>query len=274
MYAWRQCMYAPRGALHVLLADGGEVGLDLGLAEGPEAPALRHEPHLQVRPFEVRRKHVLKAHNGGLHSLIIVRVRNSRNFFFEPVSGLVALGARGGGLVREHHARRVDLEELRPPFVVHRGEDGGAGQHPKGRLLRVNLADVCDPLREHVHGHVVSEVELELVRLLTHSRNLDAAVGGEAGHEAADLLGDLVHVRHRGRVNEAVRDFLLDDEGARFLPAHANRREPRGVRRTQSILNLVQMPLRRKDSNVPVIVVVARHFEYPGSPLWSPLAQK
>jgi hypothetical protein len=48
-----------------------------------------------------------------------------------------------------------------------------------GRLLRepaCYLADVGDALGEDVDGHVVPEVELEVVRFRPHSRHLHAAV--------------------------------------------------------------------------------------------------
>jgi hypothetical protein len=68
------------------------------LCELPESLTLDDDTNLQITAFEVRGKDMLQAHDGRLHRLGLVHGRIGLNFLFQPVHGLVRLGARGCGL--------------------------------------------------------------------------------------------------------------------------------------------------------------------------------
>ncbi len=215
--------------------------VNLGLLEDAEfGLILGHAPNLDLTRFEVGRQDGRQAVDRHLDGLLVVQVEAALlQLLLQERIGLRCLGADGAGLECAVVPGGVGLVDHRASGLLVVGDqDHAAAERPHLGVLRVDLADVGDAPAEHVGRDVHAVLVFEIDGLGSSSGHLGSSVGDHAGHDAADIIRDLVHGRHGGGVEQLVGDFLHRCNCGRGLSSHSHRSLASSIDRLEGILDL------------------------------------
>jgi hypothetical protein len=113
--------------------------------------------------------------------------------------------------------------------------------------LRAELVELGDTIGQVGNRNVVAKFVTKLGGFLTRSLHLKAAVRQDAGGDTSDLFGHGIDARHRRRVQQFVRHFLLRHQHGAVRTSHRHRRLIIRFDRLERVLNLVQTSFLQGD---------------------------
>mmetsp|Transcript_29189 Transcript_29189/g.57233 ORF Transcript_29189/g.57233 Transcript_29189/m.57233 type:complete len:200 (-) Transcript_29189:361-960(-) len=179
----------------------------------------RHHCDLDIRRLEVNPQDRLKALHRCLDCLVaVVGCRLSDNLL-ESVGCLLFFCTTGTGLVPNKMPCRIHFEDLRARLVVDGDEHAHHRMQPHVRVLRVDLALVCDLVGQEVDRYRVPLLVRELRSDLPCTIHHCTTIRSKTQNRGTDLVGNFEKGRDACGVQKFVRHLPLRDHTNGVLPA-------------------------------------------------------
>mmetsp|Transcript_20422 Transcript_20422/g.54708 ORF Transcript_20422/g.54708 Transcript_20422/m.54708 type:complete len:236 (-) Transcript_20422:99-806(-) len=231
------------GAL-ISVRDGIEMMINLLRTELHEAHfRIGDHADLDVGCLEVHLQRDLKARDGALDCLGLVRVRFHLERLLQLVRGLGFLRASGDRFEAVGGTRGFHTVELRPSLVIHGDEHGRGARGPAVRVLGVHLTLIRDLLSQVVHGDIITIVLLPVRRDFPRLEDDRSGVALHPRHASSNVLVDVIEARHVVLVHGLVGNLLGNHHRHAVLSANGHRGLTTSFRCLQGILYLVQSTL-------------------------------
>mmetsp|Transcript_11991 Transcript_11991/g.27748 ORF Transcript_11991/g.27748 Transcript_11991/m.27748 type:complete len:278 (-) Transcript_11991:70-903(-) len=257
-----------------IIRNGIQVYFNLVFVQNREDPVGSfHETNFELTSTKVGSQDGPQACNGrsdgliGCHFQVLLR-----SHFFQEIHGLLFLGTTCGGPKGQQMSGTIHLVDRRSTFVIDAYHECHTSEWSHTCRLCIDLGQVGHALGQHRNGCRIAVIKRPLIGFVTSPLHKRLVVGRGATtatsrsrgtrHDAGTQFGgDLVHMRHRIRLDQSVDHLFLGHHADGILPANRNARQTPRNGCLVSILHLIQSSLRTENTNMMIIIRVTAHDE-------------